>query len=119
MAWTLCTSGSAISKAGADVNSDITASGSTLAAWSDEAESIICDIARVDVVTNYGSLISNGKKILDSIASDMIGQRIIGYDPDAIGITSATSRLNIIENSIRRNISLIENDRVKTYLGAT
>jgi len=119
MAWTFCTSGAAVVKAGLNVNSTIVASGATLANWSNEAESVICDIARVDLITAFSSLTANGKEILQQLSSDMIAQKIIGYEPEAIGTTGATLRLNILENNIRRNINLIENDRIKTYLTAT
>jgi len=120
MAWTFCTSGAAIAKAGANANSTIIANGDTLADWSNEAENIICDIARVDLVDKYDSLTANGKNILSMLASNMIAQFIIHYDMS--GYTTkreAETMLDILENQIRRNISFIENDRIKTYLSAT
>ena len=119
MTWTLCTSGTAIAKAGANANSTITASGTLLAGLSDEVEAIICSITRVDVVTNYGSLNAQGKAILGNIASSMIAQNIVGYNPDSIGRGTATLILNNLENQIRRGISLVENDKIKTYLSIT
>ena len=119
MTWTLCTSGSAINKAGIYANATIIASGSALASYYDEVESIICSIARVDVVTAYSGLTSYGKQILGNLASSMVAQKIICYDPNAIGRSTATLRLNILENDIRRGISLISEDKVKTYLKVT
>lgn len=120
MAWTLCTSGSAVAKAGANANSTITASGSALAVWSDEAESYVSSLARVDLVSNYGNLTANGKQILNELTSSLIAEKIIMYDMS--GYTSrgeASMMLNVIENNIVRNISLIKEDKIKTYLGAT
>lgn len=119
MVWTLCTSGSAIVKAGANANSTITASGSALAQFSTEAEALICNAARIDLVTNYASLTAEGKEILSSIASSYIGQQIINYEPEAIGTIGAALRLNLLETNISRGLKQISEDKIKTYLNAT
>jgi len=116
MSWTLHTSGSAIATAGANVNSTITASGSTLALWSDEAESFVSNAARYDVVTNYNSLTSEGKEILRSICDAYVAQKIINYEPEAIGTIGAALRLNFLQTQIQQGISQIENDKIKSYL---
>ena len=119
MAFTFCTSGTAIAKAGANVNSDIIVSGTPMTEWSDEAESICCNEARVDLLKNYSSLTSGGKEILSAITSSYIAQQIINYEPEAIGTSGATLRINILENNIRRGLKQIKDDNIKTYLGAT
>ena len=123
MSWTLTTSGSAIYKAGANATTTLTGGTATaetiLTAWSDEAESYICDLCRVDVVTNYASLTANGKKILGRMASSIIAENIVGYDIDAIGRNTAIAILNILENNIRKDEALIKEDKIKTYLRAT
>jgi hypothetical protein len=116
MTWTLCTSGAAINKAGAYANSTIVTSGTALAGFCDEAESIICDIARVDVVTNYALLTTNGKAILGNLCSAIVAQSIICYDPDAIGRGTATLVMNKLENDISRAKSMIEEQKIKTYM---
>lgn len=120
MTWTFCTSGAAINKAGANANSTIVASGAALTNWCDEAEAFICSEARVDLVTDYSNLTANGKHILQQLCSDIIGQQIVGYDMGGyVDRREAETILDILENRIRRNISLITNDNIKTYLGAT
>lgn len=119
MSWTFCTSGSAILKAGANRNTAIAASGSTLANWSDEAESVICDMARVDMITNYSSLTSSGKQILSELSSSMIAQKIISYDMSGYTKSEATLMMNVLENNIVKSAALIKEDKVKTYLAAT
>jgi hypothetical protein len=86
MSWTLCTSGAAISKAGANANSSIVASGSILAVWSDEAEAKLNTDSRYDWVANYASVGANYKPILAKAVSDSVALNIIGYDPS--GFTS-------------------------------
>jgi hypothetical protein len=119
MTWTFCTSGSAINKAGINANATIVTSGSALATFCDEVESVICDICRVDLIVNYASLTTNGKQILGNMASSMIGQKIINYDTDAIGRGTATLRLNFLENDIGRAIGLLKDDKVRTYMKVT
>jgi len=118
MAWVFCSGSDAIQKAGINVNSTLSGS-AILTTWSNEAEGLICNITRVDVVTNYGSLTAQGKQILGNLASSMIAQKAINYDPNAIGRSTATLRLNILENDIGRAIGLIKDDKVKSYLAVT
>jgi hypothetical protein len=119
MSWTFCTSGAAISKAGSRANSTIVASGATLATWSDEAENVICDVARANLINSYSSLTTNGKSILGNIASSLIAQKIISYDISSYGSSrTAETILDILENEIKRGLTLIEEDKIKKYLGA-
>ena len=117
MSWTLLTSGSAIAKAGFNANSTIVASGSTLQRWADEAEAAACVICSNDVVTNFSSLTSNGKQILEQYCSAHVGQSIINYDPDAIGRATATLRHNLLENQKTEAEKLLIDSDNKTYLG--
>lgn len=117
MAWTLCTSGAAVRKAGANVNSTIAASGAALSDWSDEAENLACSISRSDVVGNFASLTTNGKQVLQMFCTNHIAQNIIEYEPEAIGSSSATLRLNVLENNIATAKSILKEDKNKSYLG--
>ena len=120
MAWTLCTSGSAISDAGLNVNTDIKASGSTLANWSNQVEGDITIIANVDVVTRFSGFKDEGKQILNQLASNQIAQKIVNYDMS--GYTSrqeALTMLNVLENRIVKNQTLVKDDNFKTLIGAT
>jgi len=119
MSWTLHTSGGAIATAGANTNTDVNTSGSILAKWSNEAESFVCNTARVDFINDYGNLKDAGKYILASICDAYVAQKIINYEPAAIGTTEATLRLNFLQTQIAQGLNQIEGDKVKTYLGAT
>ena len=119
MPWTLLTSGSAIAKAGVNANSTITASGSTLQRWADEAEAAACNIARFDVVTNFTSLTANGRQIFEQYCSAHVGQAIINYDPDVIGRSTAVVRVNILDLQKKEAEKIIKEDKQKTYLNIT
>ena len=116
MAWTLHTSGSAIASAGANVNSTIVADSSTLALWSDEAEAFACNTARYDVITNYNNLTANGKQIFRGLCDAYVAQKIINYQPEAIGTIGAALRLNLLQTKIQEATSQIQEDKIKSYL---
>lgn len=122
MSWTLHTSGAAIATAGANVNSTIVNYGTsktTLDKWSDEAESLACNEARVDLVTNYSSLTASGKTILSSICDAYVAQKIINYEPSALALSEAALRLNLLQQQLQQGLNQIKEDKVKTYLNAT
>ncbi len=116
MAFTLHTSGGAKATAGANTNTTITADATQLDNWSDEAESMVSNAARYDVVNNYASLTSKGKIILQSICDAYVAQKIINYEPEAIGLTGAALRLNLLQTQIQQGLSQIESDKIKSYL---
>jgi len=120
MTWTLCTSGAAIHEAGANANSVVIASGALLKDYSDTAEALVCSQARYDVVTNYGTLTAQGKKIVQDIAASYVAQKIIKYDMSGYTtMNEAITMINILENTIDRNLKLIKDDKIKTYLVIT
>lgn len=122
MAWTLCTSGNAILKGTVHVNSDITDYGANrtfIDQLSDEAEALACCHARYDVITNYASLTASGKAILAQFCEAVIGQNLISYDPDALGVAEATFSVNIMENQKVEAKTILEDKNAKLYLGIT
>lgn len=107
--WTLTTSGAAISKAGANANSTIIASGSTLSKWSDDCEGYICSITRRNWVTSYTSVDGGVKSILSDITSSLVAKQIISYDMS--GYTSraeAQTMLNVQDDIIQRGIEILK-----------
>lgn len=119
MSFTLHTSGSAKATAGANTNTTITANADMLNNWSDEAESMVSNAARYDVVANYASLTTNGKYILRSICDSYVAQKIINYEPEAIGTSGAALRLNLLQTHIQQGLNQITDGKIKTYLSVT
>jgi len=117
MTWTFCTSGSAKAKAG--VNANTTMASAILDEWCDEAEDVVCGVARADLITLSGSLTANGINIIKNVVANMIAQQIIDYDPDAIGRSTAALKQNVKENQIGRGLAILKEDKNKTYLGIT
>lgn len=112
MAWTLCTSAAAISKAGAGANTTIIASGATLALWSDMAENFLNSISRYDWVTNIASVGAKFSGALAEVSSDMIAKKIINYDMS--GYTSrmeATTMIDVLSDNIKQAIEIIRDQK--------
>ena len=117
MVWTLATSGSATADAGANVNTDIKASGSALETWSNQAEGTISSIIGVDAVANFSKFDSVGKAILSETASNMIAQKMVRFDPGNYNSErEAETILDTLENTISDNKKLLDTSFVKTYL---
>lgn len=106
MSWTMCTSGAAIAKAGANANSTVIYSGAIIDAWSDQAEGSINAITRKNWTSSWAALATNIKPILSDLASDMIATKIIAYDTSGY-TTGAEARtmLNVLHDNIVRNIT--------------
>jgi len=124
MTWTLCTSGSAIAKAGKNAYPTLVSYAGTsktiLDGWSDDAEGFASSVARVDLVTNFTSLTTNGKQIISELVSSHIAQKIVHYDMSSYtNRGEATQMLNVLENNIVKTTSLIKEGKIKSYLGAT
>ena len=120
MAFTFTTSGAVKLAAGANASSDETnITGAELDTWSDEAEDYLCAIARSDLIGNFGSLKTNGKKMLGRTENAMLGAMIIQRDSGAIGNAESLLRLNTLENQKDEGITMLKEDKNKTYLGIT
>ncbi len=116
MAFTFSTSGAAIKTAGANVNSTIIADSAQLDDWSTKVENDICVQARYDCITNYALLTTNGKSILGQLEDAMIAQKIINYEPEAIGTIGAALRLNFLQNIVSQGMTKIDDGKFKSYL---
>ena len=120
MAFTLCTSGQAVLKAGKSVNSDIKVSGQAILEFSEEAESYISSIAADDVVTNFSTFTSEGKLILRRFSSNLIAFEMVSYDSAGFNSTrDFETKLDVLQSNIDKDARLIKDDILKTYLGVT
>lgn len=115
MSWTFCSSGSAVSKAGLNVNTGVTASGSLLTNWSNQAEGTICMLTRRDWLTYYSDLSTPVKYALEDISSSMIAKQMINFDMS--GYTNsqeAFTMLNVQDDIIRTGIKVLEDFKSNT-----
>lgn len=116
--WDLHTSGGAISKAGANASSTIKASGTALGRWSDEAQALVSVTAMKDLVAL--GLTKVGIKIVADICNSYVAQQMIAYDPSGFGsMREAETKLDVLENEIRRNLRFLGESKYWEYLGIT
>lgn len=105
--WTLTTSGSAIAKAGTHANSTITASGSTLLGWSNEAEGRIESESGKKWVDNYSALPTGIKGILSDVCSSLIAIKIVAYDPTGYITREADLILNVQDDIASKGMAIL------------
>jgi len=109
MAWTFCTSGAAIRKAGSNVNSTIKASGAALADWSNQAEAVINSQTRYDWTTNYSGLKANFKEALARAVTSLIAMNMINYDMSGYTSRSETqTMLDVLNDQVTNTISFLK-----------
>lgn len=116
-AGTLCTFANAVNKAG----SGVSAAAKTEALVSDfvrQAEGVIASVTRFDWVGAYGSVSDDYRGILNDVASNLAAIYMISYDlPDAgDDRVNAETQINVFRESIARDLSLLRNQEVKTFL---
>lgn len=109
MAFTLCTSGQILQRAGANANSTLLASGGAIANFSEEAEAIINVMTQYNWIDNYSSLNADVKYILSNAAASLAAMWIINYDMS--GYTSrqeSLTMLNVLRDSFTRDIEILK-----------
>ena len=114
MAGTLCASGSAIIKAGANVGAVPAASWDV---FIEEAEALIYAVTRYDWVTNYATVKTKFKPLLSQICSDIAGINGIAYD-----MSGYTSRIegedviNVLRDAALRGLSLLRDQKAVDFI---
>jgi hypothetical protein len=117
MSFNLTSSGAIISKCGANVNSNIVASGAILSKWCDQAEAQLSTITRKDWVADYSLVGANFKGILDDVTSDMVAIKAVTYDMS--GYTSkeeAQTILDVLRDNMIRCIEVLRDDKYKEVM---
>ena len=108
MAWTECTSGQAIVKAGVNANSTITASGSVLVLWSTEAEGSIDLETGKTILSSYASLPAGVQGAVSDICSSKIAMKIIAYDTTGYLSREADILLNVNDDIITKGLAKLK-----------
>lgn len=117
MSWTLTTSGACVQKAGANVDSNITASGALLLAWSNNAEAWLSTITRKDWVADYSSVTTNFKQALSDVVSDMVAMRMVAYNiPNYKNRREAETLLDFLTNEITKKVEVLREDKNKEVM---
>ena len=120
MATTMCVSGGALLKAGANVNTYFTGA-SADAAWTtliNQAESVINVVSSKNWTDVYATLDDDTKKILEDWCSNLAAMYAIQYDMNNYGSTrQAETMLDVLNNANTRNQSLLRDNKQKDFIG--
>ncbi len=111
MSWTLCTSGAAIIKAGAHVNSDIVNYGTNKTAidkFSTDAEGRIELFTGMSFVANIGSAPGAISGAVSNICSSMIAIDLINYDITGYLSREADTLLNIHDDIVSKGLKQLK-----------
>ena len=108
MAWTLCSSGEAIIKAGAHANSDIISwTGVYLTAldkFSDQAEGDMEHETGMALIDNYASFPAGVQTALSDVCSSKIALKMIAYDVSGYLSREADIALNVNDDIITKKM---------------
>ena len=102
-------------KACSGVSADVTASGALLATFCDEAEAELVMSTTYDWVTNYSTVSAVKKPVLASVVSAIGGQKIINYDMSGAALGEMQTRLDYLDNVIKRGIDVLKDKRVQDF----
>ena len=109
MAWTLCTSGSAIAKAGTNVNSLFNAYGEPykthIDTFSDEAEGEIELQTGKTFIASFASLPAGIQGAAGDVASALIGMKLIAFDTTGYLSREADTLLNVNDDIITKGLA--------------
>ncbi len=120
MTVTLCTANEVIHKCGIFANASVTASSAWVEEYINQAEGVIANEMRNNIVTNYASITAEGKQALNMACSNLAAMYIVNYDtsgyPDA---RSAEIVLDVLWNGYTDTIVKLRDDKNKSFLGLT
>lgn len=108
MAWTLCTSGNAILKAGVNANSDIISGATDIESISTEAEGWIAARVHTDVVTNFSDLPAQIQNAVTDICSSRIAMQIVSIDPTGMLTREADMLMNMNDDVVTKGITKLQ-----------
>jgi hypothetical protein len=108
-------SGAAVEKAGGNMPSIPTEA--TWMRWISGAEAYINSATRYNWSDNYAALNDDVAFVLNDTASSIVAMKAIAYDMS--GFTSraeAQTMLDILDDEVKRNIKILQDDKVKTFV---
>ena len=113
MAWTLCLSGSAIWKAGANVNAtavDYANNQVNIDQWSDESEGEIEALTGKSYVANIANLPHSLSGSVANVCSCLIAMKMIAYNTTGYLTREADTLLNLYDKIVNRGIAQLKNN---------
>ena len=117
MAFTLCTSGAIVTKAGENADATAIASGAILEQFSNEAEAYINAVSRHDWIANFSTIATNTKTLLGEACSNLGGIYVIQYNMSGFStIVEAEDMVNILWARLDKVINLLKDQKVVDFI---
>lgn len=107
MSWNFTTSGSAIKRAGAYADTNITIDNTTLTRWSDQAEGFIVASTRKNYISVSSSIATPIYNTIAETVDALIARKIINYNPTGYGLAVAQTTQDILVDDIKTNIKIL------------
>ena len=107
MSWTLCTSGTAIIKAGVNVNSDIVNYGTNqtaLDAFSDQAEGSMEADTGMTLITSFAGLAAGIQGAIADVCSSKVALKLISYDSTGYLAREADTLMNMNDDIVTKGL---------------
>jgi len=117
MAFTLCTSGAATYKAGANCSETVLTTEAIQDSFSNDAEGYIEQLTNSDYTTNYATLSTSIKNAVSMVVSALIAKEMINYDMSGYtSRTEAQTMLDVNDDLIQRGLNSLKRkaDTLKT-----
>lgn len=114
---TLCMSGAVLVKAGANVSTDMTDGTVLVDSLIDQAEGVVNAISRNNWVTNYLTLTSEKKLLLEEVTSNLAAIYAVSYD-----MSNYTTRIeaediiNVLRDAALRGLSILRDQKVVDFI---
>lgn len=118
MAFTLCSSGAIVRKAGKNVSSDVSASGAFISEASNQAEAHIFRKTRKDWVTNYASVDSNAQATLAEVSSSLAAMDLIRYNMDLYPRKTALGMIDMLYDKAQDGIRDLKEQQIKDAISS-
>ena len=83
-----------------------------------QAENWVNATVTFDFSAAFSGLTIQVKSILTSVVSAYAAMRVINYDPDAIGRSTATLKLNVLQKEIDDGIKELKNKNTQSFMNA-
>ncbi len=109
MAWTLCSSGAAIVKAGVHANATIIADGASMALISEAAEGLVEAVCRRSWVANHAKLSTPIQGALANMTASIIASDIVVYDNTGYLPREADMIMNYNDEIYTRVLNTLKN----------
>jgi len=105
-----------IRKAGANANATAIASETIINDFLTQAESEINVATRYNWSDNYATLNADVKGILTEAASNHAAINVVNYDPNAWGLSTTQTKLDVLEKAYLRVLSILRDIRAQTFV---